>query len=65
MKKLVVTFYKTVFHGMEIEPTFEKVVFEHPFDEDLSTIDNWNAAYDKAVELGHCPWEHIEYKEVG
>lgn len=46
------------------EPTLGKVEFEHPIDDNLTPIENFNAAYDKAVELGHCPWLNIEFKEV-
>lgn len=60
---LHVTFYKYFFHGMD-EPTLGKVEFEHPIDDNLTPIENFNAAYDKAVELGHRPWLNIEFKQV-
>lgn len=64
MKKLEVVFYKEVRHGMEETPRLEKVVFEYPINESLKAVDNINAAFDKAVELGHNPYENISFKVI-
>ena len=64
MKKLEVTFYKEVFHGMDVVPSIEKVVFDYPIDDSLTYIDNINAVYDRAVELGLDPQKNIKFKEV-
>mgnify|MGYP000397339213 CR=1 FL=1 len=64
MKKLEVTFYKEVFHGMEEAPRLEKVVFEYQINESLKAVDNINAAFDKAVELGLNPFKNISFKEI-
>lgn len=64
MKKLEVVFYKEVRHGMEETPRLEKVVFEYPINESLKAVDNINAAFDKAVELGHDPYKNITFKEI-
>lgn len=63
MKKLEVVFYKEVRHGMKT-PRLEKVVFEYPINESLKAVDNINAAFDKAVELGHNPYKNITFKGI-
>ena len=64
MKKLEVVFYKEVRHGMKEAPRLEKVVFEYPISESLKAVDNINAAFDKAVELGHNPYKNISFKVI-
>ncbi len=64
MKKLEVVFYKEVRLGMGETPRLEKVVFEYPINESLKAVDNINAAFDKAVELGHNPYKNITFKGI-